>query len=36
VNRARIAFWAHIGGFAAGLLVMRVFVVRRRSRDSAA
>lgn len=27
-----IAFWAHIGGFAAGLLVMRVFIVRRRAR----
>jgi membrane associated rhomboid family serine protease len=31
-----IAFWAHIGGFAAGLLLMRVFVVRRRSRATAA
>jgi hypothetical protein len=27
-----IAFWAHIGGFAAGLLVMRVVVLARRSR----
>jgi membrane associated rhomboid family serine protease len=27
-----IAFWAHIGGFAAGGLVMRVFLAVRRSR----
>ena len=31
-----IAFWAHIGGFAAGLLVMRVFILVRRSRARAA
>jgi membrane associated rhomboid family serine protease len=27
-----IAFWAHIGGFATGLVAMRVFVLVRRSR----
>jgi membrane associated rhomboid family serine protease len=31
-----IAFWAHIGGFAAGLLVMRGFVHVRRSRARSA
>ena len=30
-----IAFWAHIGGFAAGLLVMRVFLAARGSRATA-
>jgi membrane associated rhomboid family serine protease len=27
-----IAFWAHVGGFAAGWLMMWVFLRRRRSR----
>jgi membrane associated rhomboid family serine protease len=31
-----IAFWAHIGGFVAGLVVMRAFVLARRSRARAA
>lgn len=31
-----IAFWAHIGGFVAGLLAMRAFIVVRRSRASTA
>ena len=30
-----IAFWAHIGGFAAGLLVMRVFLALHDSRSAA-
>ena len=30
-----IAFWAHIGGFAAGLLVMRVALISSRSRAQA-
>jgi hypothetical protein len=31
-----IAFWAHVGGFAAGLLVMRAFLALRRPRPSPA